>query len=67
MLVAVTVYTTAAEVTVGVPLISPVEVEKVRPVGSDGEIDHNVTVPPLDVGVAVTIAESLVNVRKLGL
>lgn len=66
-MVAVTVYTTAAEVTVGVPLISPVEVEKVRPVGSDGEIDHNVTVPPLDVGVAVTIAESLVNVRKLGL
>ena len=66
-MVAVTVYTTAAEVTVGVPLISPVEVEKVRPVGSDGEIDHDVTVPPLDVGVAVTIAESLVNVRKLGL
>ncbi len=66
-MVAVTVYTTAAEVTVGVPLISPDEVEKVRPVGSDGEIDHNVTVPPLDVGVAVTIAESLVNVRKLGL
>lgn len=67
MLVAVTVYTTAAEVTVGVPLISPVEVEKVRPVGSDGEIDHNVTVPPLDVGVAATIAVSFVSVRKLGL
>ena len=66
-MVAVTVYTTAAEVTVGVPLISPVEVERVIPVGSDGEIDHDVTVPPLDVGVAVTITESLVNSRLPGL
>ena len=30
-------------------------------------MDQDVTVPPLDVGVAVVIAESLVNVRKLGL
>ena len=62
VLVAVTVYTTAAEVTVGVPLISPVEVEKVRPVGSDGEIDQVTTAPPFTVGVDALIATSLVSV-----
>jgi len=52
---------------VGVPLITPVEVLKERPVGSDGEIDHEVTVPPLDDGVRVDMAELLVSVSELGL
>ena len=56
-----------ADTTVGVPLITPVEVLKERPVGSDGEIDHEVTVPPLDDGVRVDMAELLVSVSELGL
>ena len=40
----------------GVPLISPVEVEKVRPAGKAGVIDHEGTVPPLADGVAVVMA-----------
>ena len=54
-------------VTVGVPLIAPVEVSKERPVGSDGEIDQDVTDPPLDVGVTVVIVVPLVNDSELGL
>ena len=51
---------------VGVPLIAPVEVSKERPAGSVAEIDHDVTVPPLEVGVTVVMAESLVKERVLG-
>ena len=51
VLLAVTVYV-AEEVTAeGVPLIAPVVESMERPVGSDGETDHVVTVPPLAVGV----------------
>ena len=52
---------------VGVPEMAPVDVLKERPLGSDGEIDHEVTAPPLALGVAVVIAESLVNVNGLPL
>lgn len=52
---------------VGVPEIAPVEVLKERPAGSDGEIDQEVTVPPLTLGVAVVMAESLVSVNGLPL
>jgi hypothetical protein len=52
---------------VGVPVISPVEVLKVSPAGRDGEIDQLATVPPLDDGVSVVMAEPLVSVRELGL
>tara|TARA_B100000035_G_scaffold112276_1_gene95258 strand:+ start:784 stop:948 length:165 start_codon:yes stop_codon:yes gene_type:complete len=48
---------------VGVPEISPFEVEKVRPAGRDGEIDHDVTAPPLAVGVFAVMTVSLVNVN----
>ena len=41
--------------TVGVPEISPVEAEKVRPAGSAGVISHEVTVPPLADGDAGVI------------
>ena len=47
--------------------MAPVEVSKVRPVGSDGEIDQEVTVPPVEDGVRVDMAEPLVNVSELGL
>ena len=66
-LVAVTVYDVDASTAVGVPEIDPFEVEKERPAGRVGEIDQDVTAPPLEVGVTVVMAESLLNVRKLGL
>ena len=62
-LVAVTVYEVDDE-TVGVPLIAPV-VLKDNPVGSDGEIDQDVAVPPLAVGVTVVIATSFVGLSSL--
>ena len=52
---------------VGVPEMAPVDVLKERPLGSDGEIDHEVTAPPLALGVAVVMADSLVNVNGLPL
>ena len=58
----------AAEVmAVGVPEIAPVEVSSERPAGSDGDTDHEVTVPPLTEGVAVVMATPLVNVNGLPL
>tara|TARA_B100000900_G_scaffold357339_2_gene327570 strand:- start:2531 stop:2764 length:234 start_codon:yes stop_codon:yes gene_type:complete len=59
VLVAVTVYDVEDEVADGVPEIAPVEVENERPDGSDGVIDHETTVPPLEVGVAVVMVVSL--------
>jgi hypothetical protein len=55
------------ETAVGVPLIAPVEVSNDRPVGSDGEIDPEVIVPPLAVGVIVVIATFRMRVDELGL
>ena len=52
---------------VGVPEMAPVDVLKERPLGTDGEIDHEVTAPPLALGVAVVMAEFLVNVNGLPL
>tara|TARA_B100001113_G_scaffold339951_1_gene323701 strand:+ start:1548 stop:1676 length:129 start_codon:yes stop_codon:yes gene_type:complete len=42
-------------------------VSKVRPEGRDGEIDQDVTVPPLEVGVTVVIATPFVKTEELGL
>jgi len=67
VLVAETVYVVEDVMAVGVPEIAPVEVLKERPAGSVGEIDHEVTVPPLTLGVAVVMALSLVNVNGLPL
>ena len=67
VLVAVTVYEVEDEVDVGVPEIAPVDVEKERPAGSVGEIDQEVTVPPLEVGVAVVMVVPLVSVKGLPL
>ena len=52
---AVIVYTVDGDTTVGVPLISPVDVSILRPVGRLGEIDHVATGPPVEVGVMVFI------------
>ena len=46
--------------------MAPVEVSKDRPAGNDGEIDHETTAPPLEVGVAVVMAESFANVKEFG-
>ena len=66
-MVAVTVYVAEEDNSVGVPEIEPVEAEKARPPGRFGVIVQDTTVPPLEVGVAVDIAWSLVNVSELGL
>jgi len=49
----------------GVPEISPVEVSRARPAGSDGETAQEMTGPPLDVGVTEVMAESFVRVNEL--
>ena len=54
-------------IAVGVPEMTPVEVSRDKPAGSDGETDHETTVPPLEVGVAAVIAESLVSVNGVPL
>jgi hypothetical protein len=67
VLVAVIVYVAVEVIAVGVPLISPEEVSRDKPAGSDGETDHETTVPPLDVGVAAVIDESFVSVNGVPL
>ena len=52
---------------VGVPLMVPVEESIANPAGREGEMDHEVTSPPLVVGVTVVIAVSLVRVNEFGL
>ena len=51
----------------GVPLIAPVDESSDSPAGSEGETDHEVTAPPLVVGVTVVMAVPLVNVNEFGL
>ena len=51
---------------VGVPLMVPVEESIANPAGRDGEIDQEVTGPPLVVGVTVVIAVPLVSVNEFG-
>ena len=52
---------------VGVPLMAPVEVSRERPAGSEGETDQAVTGPPLAVGVTVVMAVPFVRVNDVGL
>jgi hypothetical protein len=52
---------------VGVPEIAPSVFEIERPAGSDGVTDHDVTGPPLVVGVTAVIAIPFVNVNGLPL
>ena len=58
----------AEEVTAdGVPEMAPVEESRERPDGREGETDHEVTGPPLALGVTVVMAVPLVNVNVFGL
>ncbi len=66
-LVAVTVKVVAERVTVGVPLITPVDVERFKPVGRDGVIAHEDASPPEFVGVMIVMAELKVNMNDEGL
>lgn len=52
---------------VGVPEMTPVEASITIPVGSVGDMDQEMTVPPKEEGVADVIAESLVKVNGLPL
>ena len=61
VLVAVTVYTAEDVTVVGVPEIAPVVLDRVRPAGSVGDTDQEVTAPPLEVGETVVIAVPLVS------
>jgi len=47
--------------------MAPVEESSESPVGNDGETDHEVTVPPVVVGVTVVMAVPLVKVNVFGL
>ena len=47
--------------------MAPVEESSDKPDGNDGETDHDVTGPPLTVGVTVVMAVPLVNVNEFGL
>jgi hypothetical protein len=60
-LVAVTVYTAEEVTVVGVPEIAPVVLDRVRPAGSEGDTDQEVTAPPVEVGETVVIAVPLVS------
>ena len=51
----------------GVPEISPVEVENARPAGSDGSTAQEMTVPPLEVGVEAVMVVPFVSVNGLSL
>ena len=44
--------------------MAPVEASRDKPAGSDGETDHEVTVPPLEVGVVVVMVVPLVNEKE---
>ena len=65
VLVAVTVNVEVGVMSDGVPEISPFVVEKLRPLGSCGVIDHESTAPPCAVGVLAVIRVSLVSVNGL--
>ena len=47
--------------------MAPVEVLSDKPDGSEGETDHDVLGPPLEVGVTVVMADPLVRVKVFGL
>ena len=67
VLLAVTVYCVVDVIAVGVPEISPLVVENESPAGSEGEIDQEVIVPPLTLGVAAVMAVPLVKVNGVPL
>ena len=69
MLLAYIVYVVCVERTVGVPLISPVDASRLRPVGRAGSTSQEVIVPPVPVkiGDARVIPTSIVSMKVFGL
>ena len=67
VLLAGMVYEAEEVMAVGVPEMAPVDESIERPAGSDGETDHEVTGPPLALGVTVVMAVPLVKVNEFGL
>ena len=65
VLVAVTVYDVDEDTADGVPPTVPDELLKVNPAGSAGEMDHEATGPPLEVGETVPIETPLTSVNEL--
>jgi hypothetical protein len=65
VLVAVIVYVAEDVTAVGVPLMAPVEVSRANPAGSDGETEYEMTVPPVEVTVAVVMAVPFVSVYEV--
>ena len=65
-LLAVTVYVAVEVIAVGVPEIVPVDVSNERPAGNAGDMDHEVTAPPVDVGVTLVIVEFFAIVNEFG-
>lgn len=66
VLVPVIVYVAEVVMAVGVPEMAPVAESIDNPAGSDGATDQEITDPPLEVGVTVVMAVSLVSVSVLG-
>ena len=54
------------KVLVGLPLISPVVASMDMPLGNEGWMAHEVTVPPLYVGVTAVMAVPFVSTNELG-
>ena len=46
--------------------MAPVAASMDNPLGRDGEIDHEATAPPLDVGVTVVMAAFFAKVNEFG-
>jgi hypothetical protein len=63
---AVTVYVAIGLATVGVPLMIPVLVERIKPEGSAGLTLYEITNPPVPVGMIGVIATPVMNVDGLG-
>ena len=67
VLFAYTVYVVEEAIVVGVPEISPFEVEKARPAGSVGVMAQEVTAPPDADGVAAVMVVPFVRVNGVPL
>jgi hypothetical protein len=67
VLLAVTVYVADEVIAVGVPEISPVVESRERPAGRVGDTVHEVTAPPLDVGMFAVIVVPTVSANGLPL
>ena len=63
--IATIVYVVNGEMTIGVPVISPVVGLMLKPVGNDGVATQVTTGPPLAVGVIGVIAVPFVSIKEV--